>query len=135
MGSAKLALIGAVYTILNLYTFSFNSTDSTTGFAAYTVGNTTQAEQLSKAGVGLAIVKMGDSSTVFNFSNTVTAMGGTVTYSVRKVYYSSDRIISSSTTFGNANVVTTARVYFDSDKDIWRISKISSTTTVKNNVQ
>jgi hypothetical protein len=136
MGSSKLALIGAVYTIINLYTFSFNSADSATGLAAYTTGNSTRAEQLSKAGVGLAIVHMRDSSNVMDIpSATVYLMGDTVTYSVKMMDSSTDRIVTATASVGNVTVTTKAQMHYGFYKNVWRTSKIASQTSVKNIIQ
>ena len=88
MGTSKISLISGVYIILGLYTFAFNNSDETVSKLAYTAGNQTQAEQLAKTGLSLALLKLYSYNPSTNYSYTyfstqnASSMGGSVTYNV-----------------------------------------------------
>ena len=129
MGTSKISLISGVYIILGLYTFAFNNSDETVSKLAYTAGNQTQAEQLAKTGLSLALLKLyyynpstNYSSTYFSTQN-ASSMGGSVTYkaSVVSGLASDERQVVATGTIGNTTVTVTAVVHYNSGR--WRIER------------
>ncbi|MHB1049926.1 MAG: hypothetical protein ACYC09_07600 [Bacteroidota bacterium] len=85
MGSSKVIILSAVYLILGLYTVSYNAADETNFSAALVVASETQAEQLAKTGVSLALQKFANNLSLYTIApTTVTTMGGTITYSASR---------------------------------------------------
>ena len=129
MGTSKISLISGVYIILGLYTFAFNNSDETVSKLAYTAGNQTQAEQLAKTGLSLALLKLYSYNPSTNYSYTyfstqnASSMGGSVTYkaSVVSGLASDERQVVATGTIGNTTVTVTAVVHYNSGR--WRIER------------
>lgn len=85
MGSSKIIVLSALYLMLGFYSSSFNAADESNFSAALTTATETQAEQLAKTGISLALQKFGANLTITSLPKTdVTTMGGTVTYSANQ---------------------------------------------------
>jgi len=85
MGTSKVILLSGIYLILGFYTVSFTAADETNFSSALTVATETQAEQLAKTGVSLALQRFANNLTMYTIgSTTVTTMGGTVSYSASR---------------------------------------------------
>lgn len=85
MGSSKVIILSAVYLILGFYTVSYNAADEANFSAALVVATETQAEQLAKTGVSLALQKFANNLAMNTIApTTVTTMGGTITYSANR---------------------------------------------------
>ena len=133
MGTSKTSLITGIYIILGLYTFAFNNTEETTSKLAYTAGNQTQAEQLAKTGVCLALLSLKDYDPSVNFDSTYfttqsqETMGGSVDYNatVETGLASDERQINSIGTIGSGDtemqVTMTAIVHYTSGR--WEIER------------
>ena len=81
MGTSKVILLSGIYLILGFYTVSFTAADESNFSSALTVASETQAEQLAKTGMSLALQRFANNLTMYTISSTtVTTMGGTVTY-------------------------------------------------------
>ena len=85
MGTSKVILLSGIYLILGFYTVSFTAADESNFSSALTVASETQAEQLAKTGMSLALQRFANNLTMYTISSTtVTTMGGTVTYSASR---------------------------------------------------
>jgi hypothetical protein len=85
MGSSKIIVLSGVYLMLGFYTLSFNAADESNFSTALVVASETQAEQLAKTGVSLALQKFANNLTIYSIAPTsVSTMGGTITYSASK---------------------------------------------------
>jgi hypothetical protein len=85
MGSSKIIILSAVYLILGFYTVSYNAADEANFSAAFVVATESQAEQLAKTGVSLALQKFANNLSINTIAQTeVITMGGKITYSASR---------------------------------------------------
>lgn len=109
----------------------FNNADETTSKLAYTAGNKTQAEQLAKTGVSLAMLKLYTYTPASSYSHfstqSASSMGGSVDYnaSIEAGLASDERQVVATGTIGSGDnevqVTMTAIVHYNSGR--WEIDR------------
>jgi hypothetical protein len=131
MGTSKLTMISGLYVILGFYITAFNSADEATGTIASNAAISAQTEQLAQTGVSMALITMGNNSSIEYFNErSLSTMGGRVTFSANHpaTLSSSERLITSRGVISSTQVEATAVIHFD--KGRWRIERIYFSSTV-----
>lgn len=125
MSSSKVIMLSGVYIILGVFTVNFNSLDSASFDSAISTMSTTQAEQLARTGLSLALAYMADDVGTYSYGEqTLSTMGGTVTYNAdRPASFSSTQSqVVAVGTFNGKQVTMTALFQFYGGR--WKIVRI-----------
>lgn len=127
MGNSKIVMLSGIYLILGMYTLSFHQNDNLNSSSVISVATTVQAEHLAKAGISLALAKMGSDAALFSYSTqSSTVESGTILYRAEQPvgYPSTDSKITSTGVFSGDTVSVTA--VFQYDRGRWRILRVYS---------
>jgi hypothetical protein len=129
MGTSKVILLSGIYLILGFYTVSFTAADETNFSSALTVATKSQAEQLSKTGVSLALQRFANNLAMTSIGTTnVSTLGGSVEYSASQPvsFPATQTQIISTGTYNGVTVQTTA--VFHQFGGRWKVLRVYSKT-------
>jgi hypothetical protein len=129
MGTSKVILLSGIYLILGFYTVSFTAADETNFSSALTVATESQAEQLSKTGVSLALQRFANNLAMTSIGTTnVSTLGGSVEYSASQPvsFPATQTQIISTGTYNGVTVQTTA--VFHQFGGRWKVLRVYSKT-------
>jgi len=129
MGTSKVILLSGIYLVLGFYTVSFTAADEANYTNALTVATQSQAEQLSKTGVSLALQRFAANLAMTSIgTTTVTTMGGTVVYSASQPvsFPATQTQVISTGTYNGVTVQTTA--VFHQYGGRWKVLRVYSKT-------
>jgi hypothetical protein len=129
MGSSKVIVLSALYLMLGFYSSSFNAADESNFSSALTTATETQAEQLSKTGVSLALQRFANNLAMTSIgTTTVATMGGSVTYSASQPasFPSTQTMVVATGTYEGKTIETTAVLHQYGGR--WKILRVYSKT-------
>ncbi|MEW5799429.1 MAG: hypothetical protein AB1728_10540 [Bacteroidota bacterium] len=129
MGTSKIVMLSGVYVILGFYTISFNRADEINFTTAMNTASASQAEQLARTGVSLALAYMADNSSLTSFSTrTLSTMGGTVEYAASHPvsFPVTQSEVTATGTFNGKQVVMTAVFHYYGGR--WKVLRVYTET-------
>lgn len=127
MGTSKVILLSGIYLILGFYTVSFTAADETNFSSALTVATESQAEQLAKTGISLALQRFANNLAMTSIGTTnVSTMGGSVVYSASQPvsFPATQTQVVSTGTYNGVTVETTA--VFHQYGGRWKVLRVYS---------
>lgn len=129
MGTSKIIMLSGVYLILGAYNIGFSVADDINFDLAANTANTTQAEQIARSGVALAITKMANNATLHTYPMTRSSLlSGYVDYTASQSGLPlSQSEITSTGYFNGKKVIVKAIMSFDRDR--WRLIQLFTIPT------
>jgi len=127
MGTSKVILLSGIYLILGFYTVSFTAADETNFSSALNVATESQAEQLAKTGVSLALQRFANNLAMTSIGTTnVSTMGGAVVYSASQPvsFPATQTQVVSAGTYNGVTVQTTAVLHQYGGR--WKVLRVYS---------